>query len=126
MATKCKDRPQLNQRGVIQKPSTTATRNDHNELDLYQSANWEDVATIRFAVRQRRASEIIAVDQVEGVRFVQIETWGSATTRQATDNPSWRLTYTDADGRSHVVNFEPGRIEDDGRWVIIPGVEKVG
>lgn len=59
------------------------------------------------------------MDQVEGVRFVEIQTHGTATTRLAADSPEWRLTYTDQDGRTHVLQFEGGVVSDDGRWVTI-------
>lgn len=121
----CKPKPALTLFGTIQQPKAAAVRNTHGERDLTDDDNWQDVETIRFALRQRRASEIIAVDQVEGIRFVEIGTWGTATTRLAADSPSWRLVYTDRDGRTHALNFEPGRIEDDGRWVTIPAQEKV-
>ena len=125
MAIKCVCRPQLRYRGQLQRPARTNPRNSTGELDLTDDDNWETVETIAFAMRHRRATEIIAVDQVEGTRFSLIETWGTSTTREAADSPHWRLVYTDMDGRMHRLNFEPGKIEDDGRWVIIPTVEKV-
>lgn len=118
---KCTTRPVPNVQGVLQKPSTAiADRNEHNERD---PEAWDDVGPVRVHMRNRRATEIVAVDQVEAVRFWRLETYGTATTRQA--KSSWRFTWTDRDGVVHSANFTGVMPEPDGTWVLIDAEEKV-
>lgn len=101
---------------MLQKPTTSANAtNQLSELDLTEDANWTDVRAVRFALKQRRASEINTVDQTEGVRLVRVEMHGDSITRQMPSR--WRITYNDQDGAVHRLNITGVIVSDDGTWV---------
>ena len=115
----CKSKPVLNRRVTVQrlKDEEDLTRDDNNEVDPTDSANWQTYATRSAAFKTRGGSERFASDMIQAGQTHRVYMRRDSTTKGIT--PTMRLSY---DGR--VFNILAAADEDEmRRWMVLDVVE---